>query len=66
MLRMNSTSKNFDGTSQIGDDPVVNMNGSITTDNFYVNINATDIATLKANKSDIAADVADFIEAMLE
>lgn len=65
MLKINSASRNYDGFSEINDEPIVNINGSITEDSLYINVNATNVTAAKANKEDVATDIAQFVETML-
>lgn len=65
MLKINNSSYNFDGVSEIGGDVAVTINGSVTAESLYINISAADIQAAKAAKADIATDVAEFIETIL-
>ena len=66
MLRITNHSQNFDGAIEINGVDIAGINGSVTQDNIYMNFNSYDAAAVKTNKADVAADVSDFVETILE
>lgn len=65
MLKITNHSENFDGAIEINGTEIAGINGSINTDNIYMNFNSYNAAATKAGKDDVSADVAEFVGILL-
>ena len=65
MLKITNHSENFDGAIEINGAEVAGINGSVNTDNIYMNFNSYNAAATKAGKADVSADVAEFVGILL-
>lgn len=65
MLTINGTSQNWNGTISYSGDNVANVDGTVTGDNVYMNLSSMEPTAMKSHATDVAADVAEFIETIL-
>jgi hypothetical protein len=65
MLRVTNTSTNVDAVVEINDAEVASLNGSMTSDNAYMSMNTYNLEAVKAAKTDVASDVAEYVEILL-
>lgn len=65
MLKITNHSENYDGAIELNGKEVAGINGSVNQDNIYMNFNSYNVAATKESKSDVAADVAEFVDILL-
>ena len=65
MLRVTNTSTNVDAVVEINDAEVATLNGSMTNESAYMSMNTYNLEAVKAAKTDVASDVAEYVEILL-